>query len=146
MDVLQSTELTSTNRSCGLIMSLRQTSMPRSSEAARTQDSGCEESRFVRELRTRNRTITIVRNPKVSGGDFEEATPDPIPNSEVKLFGADGTAREAVWESRTLPGLSLKSLSCPPRVGGSGFLLLWPVTFWLSSGLALHGTRSGSMV
>jgi hypothetical protein len=42
--------------------------------------------------------------PTVSGGDFEEATPDPIPNSEVKLFGADGTAREAVWESRTPPG------------------------------------------
>ena len=41
---------------------------------------------------------------KISGGVFEEATPDPIPNSEVKLFGADGTAREAVWESRTLPG------------------------------------------
>jgi hypothetical protein len=47
---------------------------------------------------------------KVSGGDFEEATPDPIPNSEVKLFGADGTAREAVWESRTLPGLFPKRL------------------------------------
>ena len=46
-----------------------------------------------------------IFDPKVSGGDFEEATPDPIPNSEVKLFGADGTAREAVWESRTLPGL-----------------------------------------
>ena len=30
---------------------------------------------------------------QVSGGDIEEATPDPIPNSEVKLFGADGTAR-----------------------------------------------------
>jgi hypothetical protein len=43
-------------------------------------------------------------DPKVSGGVFEEATPDPIPNSEVKLLGADGTAREAVWESRTLPG------------------------------------------
>ena len=43
-------------------------------------------------------------NPKVSGGDIDEATPDPIPNSEVKLVGANGTAREAVWESRTLPG------------------------------------------
>ena len=31
---------------------------------------------------------------KISGGDIEEVTPDPIPNSEVKLFGADGTARE----------------------------------------------------
>src|SRR5580658_5647294 len=37
------------------------------------------------------------KRPKISGGDIEEATPDPIPNSEVKLFGADGTAREAVW-------------------------------------------------
>ena len=43
--------------------------------------------------------------PKFSGGDLEEATPDPIPNSEVKLFGADGTAGEALWESRTPPGL-----------------------------------------
>ena len=32
--------------------------------------------------------------PNVSGGDIEEVLPDPIPNSEVKLFGADGTARE----------------------------------------------------
>ena len=30
--------------------------------------------------------------PNVSGGYIEEAIPDPIPNSEVKLFGADGTA------------------------------------------------------
>src|SRR5579871_6892164 len=51
----------------------------------------------------------IKDDPKVSGGDFEEATPDPIPNSEVKLFGADGTAREAVWESRTPPGLFPKA-------------------------------------
>ena len=49
--------------------------------------------------------LTGAKRPKISGGDIEEATPDPIPNSEVKLFGADGTAREAVWESRTLPGL-----------------------------------------
>ncbi len=32
--------------------------------------------------------------PKISGGDIEEVIPDPIPNSEVKLLGADGTARE----------------------------------------------------
>ena len=41
----------------------------------------------------------------VSGGDIEEVTPDPIPNSEVKLLGANGTAREAVWESRKPLGL-----------------------------------------
>jgi hypothetical protein len=47
----------------------------------------------------------VVSTPRFSGGDVEEATPDPIPNSEVKLFGADGTAGEALWESRTPPGL-----------------------------------------
>ena len=31
--------------------------------------------------------------PTISGGDIEEVTPDPFPNSEVKLIGADGTAR-----------------------------------------------------
>ena len=41
---------------------------------------------------------------KVFGGDSEEVTPVPIPNTAVKLFSADGTARETVWESRTLPG------------------------------------------
>ena len=45
-----------------------------------------------------------VRMPNVSGGNIEKAIPDPIPNSEVKLLGADGTARATVWESRTLPG------------------------------------------
>jgi hypothetical protein len=65
------------------------------------QDSDCETTRFPQwEFKSRSQKD----NPKFSGGDFEEATPDPIPNSEVKLFGADGTAREAVWESRTPPG------------------------------------------
>ena len=31
---------------------------------------------------------------KFSGDYSIEETPDPIPNSEVKLFSADGTARE----------------------------------------------------
>jgi hypothetical protein len=31
-------------------------------------------------------------------------TPVPIPNTEVKPSGADGTARGAWWESRKLPG------------------------------------------
>ena len=62
-------------------------------------------SNVVREIRIPN-LAPFVRtvDPRVSGGDLEEATPDPIPNSEVKLLGANGTAREAVWESRTLPG------------------------------------------
>ena len=28
---------------------------------------------------------------KIAGDDSEEATPVPIPNTEVKLFSADGT-------------------------------------------------------
>ncbi len=50
-----------------------------------------------------------IHTPNLSGGDIEEAIPDPLPNSEVKLFGADGTAWVTVWESRTPPGLSSKS-------------------------------------
>src|SRR6202040_2466533 len=72
------------------------------------------------------------KRPKISGGDIEEATPDPIPNSEVKLFGADGTAREAVWESRTLPGLFSKGSTASLWLGlfffGARRCLLAPCT------------------
>ena len=40
------------------------------------------------------------------GGNVGRVTPDPIPNSEVKLVGANGTAGEILWESRTSPGYS----------------------------------------
>ena len=33
-----------------------------------------------------------VLTPKLSGDFVEEAIPDPIPNSEVKLLRANGTA------------------------------------------------------
>ena len=90
MEAEQSAELTGTNRPCGLAVSLRQT------------------SKIARGIRIANPPFMIADgDPNVSGGDFEEATPDPIPNSEVKLLGANGTAREAVWESRTLPGFFL---------------------------------------
>ena len=39
----------------------------------------------------------------LAGDNSEEATPDPIPNSEVKLFSVDGTAWVTMWESRSLP-------------------------------------------
>ncbi len=39
------------------------------------------------------------------GGNVGRVTPDPIPNSEVKPIRADGTAGEALWESRTSPEL-----------------------------------------
>jgi hypothetical protein len=37
-------------------------------------------------------THCSLQRPKLSGDSIEEAIPDPISNSEVKLFGADGTA------------------------------------------------------
>src|SRR3982751_7146731 len=47
--------------------------------------------------------------PQVSGGHRREVTPVPIPNTEVKLSTADGTAWETAWESRSLPGLTIKA-------------------------------------
>ena len=46
----------------------------------------------------------------VSGNDGEEVTPVPIPNTEVKLFSADGTWLETARESRTLPEQRKSSL------------------------------------
>ena len=50
--------------------------------------------------------IPTMETVPSSGGDSEGVTPDPIPNSAVKPLCADGTAREVVWESRTLPDLN----------------------------------------
>ena len=44
--------------------------------------------------------------------DSQEVPPVPIPNTEVKLHGADGTAGATLWESR----LSLPALSNTPEV------------------------------
>ena len=54
------------------------------------------------------------RVDKFSGDFVERVTPVPIPNTEVKPLGADGTAREAAWESRKSPGLF--SRTKPARV------------------------------
>ncbi len=42
------------------------------------------------------------------GGYAEGVTPVPIPNTEVKPLRADDTARVAVWESRSPPGIKKK--------------------------------------
>jgi alpha-mannosidase len=55
---------------------------------------------------SRNWSVIDAVNP----GDHDGgATPVPIPNTEVKPSGADGTARAAWWESRKLPGLPMKT-------------------------------------
>ena len=57
-----------------------------------------------------NTTTGIVCNQQNVPGDHGKGeTPDPIPNSEVKPFSAECTARVAVWENRTLPGQLLKA-------------------------------------
>ena len=45
---------------------------------------------------------------KVFGGNSEEDPPVPIPNTEVKLLCADGTAWESAWESRSPPKFIFK--------------------------------------
>ena len=76
-----------------------------------------------------------------SGGVFAKVPPDPIPNSEVKLRGADGTARATWWESRKLPGIPMdpRNVSC----AGSFFCAArgegGPFRF------ALSGRRCGSI-
>ena len=52
------------------------------------------------------------------GGHGAEETPDPIPNSVVKLGHAYGTARAAVWESRSPP----RSSTPPEQSGGVVFV------------------------
>ncbi len=51
-------------------------------------------------------------------GDFvDRVTPVPIPNTEVKPVGADGTARVTAWESRKSPGLFKEARSNNFRAG-----------------------------
>ena len=54
---------------------------------------------------TRHLTKSEILNVIASSDDGIEETLLPIPNRTVKLYSADGTAWETVWESRTLLGL-----------------------------------------
>ena len=57
------------------------------------------------ELRsTRFLTKSKIWRIIASRDDGIEVTLLPIPNRTVKVYSADGTARETVWQSRTLPG------------------------------------------
>ena len=49
--------------------------------------------------------IPSLRYSKLAGDISEEVTPVPIPNTEVKLFSADGTLGATLRESRSLPAL-----------------------------------------
>ena len=47
--------------------------------------------------------VSTLKEMIESGGNSEEVTPVPIPNTVVKLFSADDTRWETARESRTLP-------------------------------------------
>ena len=65
---------------------------------------------------TKNKDQKLFHN--FSGDFVGRVTPVPIPNTEVKPAGADGTARVTAWESRKSPGFFKK----PARVILAGFL------------------------
>ena len=50
--------------------------------------------------------ISLKNLYSLAGGYSKEVTPDPIPNSVVKLFCVDGTACR-LWESRSPPAFFL---------------------------------------
>ena len=54
-------------------------------------------------------SYSILRvQPLISGDNSEEATPVPIPNTEVKLLSAEDTWWAAAWESRSSPVIFLR--------------------------------------
>ena len=61
-----------------------------------------EMTRLRRRLKTPSPPTPSPSN-RFIGGHSEEDPPVPIPNTEVKLFCADGTAWVTVWESRSPP-------------------------------------------
>ena len=74
---------------------------------------------------SRERAKAETPGSKFAGGHRSRVTPVPIPNTEVKPTTADGTARETVWESRSLPALSQR----PERV-----ITFGPFLFLVDSG------------
>ena len=65
---------------------------------------GAQRNALVRDRRLDCYRTTSSRPQDFPGDSGGEATPVPIPNTEVKLSRADGTAGATLWESRTLPG------------------------------------------
>ena len=48
--------------------------------------------------------VAVEKQQTIPGGDDGEATPVPIPNTVVKLSGAENTWLATAWENRELPG------------------------------------------
>ena len=53
---------------------------------------------------------------KLTGADGDEATPVPIPNTEVKLISVENTWLETAWEDRAVPA---RLSSCQLQLAGA---------------------------
>ena len=67
------------------------------------------------------------------GGYAEGVTPVPIPNTEVKPLWADGTALEAVWESRSPPGIIYNTKAPQLKNSWGAFVLVLAALLLLSA-------------
>ena len=56
-------------------------------------------------LRVTKMLFGILKNVYIVGINDDEVPPVPIPNTEVKLIGAEDTWRAAAWENRKMPTL-----------------------------------------
>ena len=87
----------------------------------------------------------------LAGDISEEATPDPILNSEVKLFCVDGTAWVTAWESRTSPAFfvlfrsrsehSSSVMFVAPLRGVCGCALSGAILFYIAYAARGRGVR-----
>ena len=75
------------------------------SSSRKRQRDGVEIPRKVR-FGISARGSDAAKAPQLVGDLTAGAPPVPIPNTEVKPRRADCTARESVWESRSLPALN----------------------------------------
>ena len=55
-------------------------------------------------------SILRLHLKKLTGADGDEATPVPIPNTEVKLVSVENTWLETAWEDRAAPAPSQKEI------------------------------------
>ena len=67
-------------------------------------------------------SVCVLSQFEFSGGFSEGEIPVPIPNTAVKPFSADGTARVTSWESRSPPGIFLLGPRFFRRSAGPCFL------------------------
>jgi hypothetical protein len=98
VEALRGVELTSTNWSCDLFVLAKANIETNAQNRAKVEPTGYLQGYHAwlaanQLLNNAHSTCVRFRRPKFSGGFIVGVPPDPIPNSEVKLHRADGTAR-----------------------------------------------------